>query len=157
MDSNCAVRCIIKPGSPVPVLNAAILRLLDLCLTLHVRLLPEWTSRNNIEFVDALSKKWAGKHPLRPFATDMISAAFPEARIQNPTFTQVANTMSTAIRSPGAVVVVHPVWQGQAWWPRMVSSRSAFIPIGRYQDVLHVQPDGHPLPQWQFQASLFDE
>jgi hypothetical protein len=102
----------------------------------------EWISRTSNGEADRLSKQFdcqyglttrAGERirqrwgPITVVAAEQIgdttrsSAMF----VCVPKFNDIANAISRAIAAEQPIVLVHPIWPGQVWWPRIAAARDA--------------------------------
>ena len=163
MDSACSVHLLLKAGSSSSGTNADVRNIFAVCRRFNIRLLPSWVPRNLNFRADVLSKHWAKIHTetLNPLALQLLRLTFPDSHIEFKRFGTLPKFFRVrfaSTRSLPRLVLIHPVWPAQPWWPALCTHRKKFINLG---DISVLFPTLSPFlavlknkPDWTFQASL---
>lgn len=163
LDSAASVRILLKGGSKHLDLNEHARHILDLALHFIIRLLPKWINRELNKVADRLSKIWADFHleAVSPWTTLLASMRFGNLPItclkvgSLPHFFRRRERFKK-LRTP--LLLLHPRWEGQIWWPQLLSQRVDFLDVGSFEHVYSQLSEGlrncHPKPSWLFQLSL---
>jgi hypothetical protein len=163
MDSQASVKAIIKGSSPKPLVNDALKTISNLCYDFNLRIAPDWTPREDNGTSDWYSKIWADNRKLliNEFMRRLITATFgSQFRLIFPEFGKLPfffRRRSTNITPNIPVILVHPVWPKQPWWPTLLSLRSHHIELGVYSQLITTLDPAQsrsPIPNWKFSASL---
>ena len=154
MDSNCAVRNIIKGGGPVGLLCALVKELWMICTLHDIQLFPVWQRRSEVGMVraDILSKigtEWALLDSFRAMTHTQygMDVSMPD----------VAKAKATVIRllvGQQKAALVLPRWEGQAWWGLLLTHGKHMTPLGDMRTV--VAPNAtYGMPRWDFVLCIF--
>ena len=163
MDSAPGVRILLKGGSKIPHLSVLAKSIHTTCSLFNIRLLPTWISRDLNTEADDLSKRWARLHQVQidPLARSLISVKFPTTTVSMIQFGRLPHFFRKRKNSPRSLppmVLIHPVWTAQQWWPLLLELRKDSLPLGSFADLFSVLPPDLAClknkPRWQFQASL---
>lgn len=152
IDCAGAIYCLLKPGSKHPGQNDIIQRIYTLLARWNVQLVPEWSARELLQFVDDLSKKWENLPLLSEQALLKILRRFPGKPVTLPPPNKIASAILDIRGSSKAKVLVHPVWEAQSWWPILANARHAVLDLGSFSDTFAEKETEQP--EWSFQASL---
>jgi hypothetical protein len=134
MDSFAAIRNLINGGGPVQGLSALVKQWVSWCMTHGITATYKWIPREQNDKADRLSKALDRTYALSQRAMAMIQerwgavTPFERSHVHTPTtnrliaipaFGQIANTIHIIEQYALDVVIVVPVWRGQAWWLRL--------------------------------------
>lgn len=156
MDSQASVKILLKKGSPVPLLNAEIKTIAKICKESEFAMLPDWIERSRNKRADELSKLWSQVdiNQLNPLIVFKLqNQIFPGREIKLLPYGGIARFVRHRKHTSGRhrLILIHPVWTAQYWWPILEENRVDFADIGTYNFVF-LTPKA--APQWNFQASL---
>jgi hypothetical protein len=149
IDSAPSIYCLRKPGSGNPNLNKAVELIVELARLWNVCLIPEWSARELIQKVDDLSKKWERLPGLSDQVIRTLLQKFHGLPIVMPPPNKIGTIISQRKR---AMVLIHPLWTTQSWWPLLNDTRTTVLDIGGFSTVFNENNDEQP--DWLFQASL---
>ena len=123
---------------------------------------PNWIPREENTITDDQSKLWASTRALfitpqthSQIRTNLNTIAviiFPEYGQLSLFFRQRASRMN----NDKTVVVIHPIWPRQPWWPLLLDLRSKHTDLGPFTNFInraHHKMQGKK-PYWMFTASL---
>jgi hypothetical protein len=162
LDSKPAICGLNRKSSKVAALHTHIKHICTTALVHNIRLLPSWISRDSNTEADMLSKIWADFHelPLNPFLQLRIAmecgghtlkckkvGALPFFFRQRARFKKKRT----------ALLLLHPVWTAQMWWPQLLCERTRHFDAGTFSHVFQLSPElrsQHSVPSWRFQVSL---
>jgi hypothetical protein len=155
MDSRNAVRDIMRHGTCTgEQAHERCRRLLVLCRTYEIVLQPLWVPRERNKTADALSKLFASGI-LRPTIRARLQQEFGTSAVFAPKFTAVGTAARALAQQHAQLVVVHPVWPTQAWWPTIAGATTRHVLLGAYKEVFECGHTCHTPPAtWRFRASL---
>jgi hypothetical protein len=90
----------------------------------------EWVPREENKEADRLSKRWADWYRLTERARAGLEkvAATGNMTLKNPPFNEIANTIREAQGNRRDILLVAPIWRGQAWWPALSQHTHFQIP-----------------------------
>jgi hypothetical protein len=130
MDSLPAVRNLLNAGGPKPHLNDLIKRWTSLLEKHDITATIEWVPREENKEADRLSKRWADWYRLTERARAGLEkvAATGNMTLKNPPFNEIANTIREAQGNRRDILLVAPIWRGQAWWPALSQHTHFQIP-----------------------------
>ena len=149
IDSAASIFCLLKPGSRSRDLNGVVKLIYELTTSWNVFLVPEWSARELLQMVDDLSKKWENLPGLSEQALLNILRKFHGIPVVMPPPNKIGTMIHRAVRT---VVVVHPVWPSQNWWPLLSERRVASLDLGDFSNTF--DETNETQPEWCFQASL---
>ena len=151
-DSDNARLGINSFGSNTPNTNNLLLTIWDTATTFNIKLTADWICREKNTLADQLSKIWDRQW-------ELTSHARTAARSLNPTFTiHIATPKFTKTGSLLAclsqrLIIIHPIWRSQSWWPLLQSLSYKSVRLGTFVDTFHHHTGSEP-PAWEFSATL---
>lgn len=163
MDSAPSIQILLRGGSKIPDLNTHAKNIIETAQRFNIRLLPIWVNRENNTVADELSKVWASFHtekisPYLVLHASMIHGNIPLTCKKVGELPHFFNVRARYKKRRTRLLLLHPVWEAQIWWPHLVNQRSHFFEAGDFSTVFpelssrirHVEPK----PTWRFQVSL---
>lgn len=163
LDSSSSVRILLKGGSKLLELNIHARHILELASHFNIRLLPKWIDREQNKVADRLSKIWADFHleAINPWTTLLASIHFrnlPLTCLKVGSLPHLFRKRQRFKKLRTPLLLLHPKWEGQIWWPQLLSQRTDFVDIGSFENVFPQLSEGlrdcQPRPSWFFQISL---
>ena len=155
-DSKAATSNLSNLGSTTVDCTHVTRKICELTLSMNIDLIVTWKPRELLADVDKLSKVWqlCDMSSLNPVCRRRIEKTWPHLQVIFPEFNQLKNLLSKRLCSSSNfnVVLIHPVWQSQVWWPTLISFRSNFIELGNYHMCFPNKLEQKP--QWLFHASV---
>ena len=153
LDSKPSVANLAKGGGPILALCAVVKQLWVEWDALGVTSTFRWLPRETMEMkrVDEASK--ALSFSLKPELQVELSLEFQREFI-SVSYNQIANTIECILARKRRCALVVPRWEAKSWWPVMVRSSSAIIPIGRHC-ISFVSSLSHKPVDWSFCAAIF--
>jgi hypothetical protein len=163
MDSKCSIFLLTKAGGSISLSNNFLVRsFFQTASKYNISLVFTWVEReSNIE--DRLSKIWAAMHldSLCPTIPPLLNLSFPSTPFRLIQFGTLRHFLSNRRNSPRSLpplVLIHPVWEAQPWWPILVSLRKQSVEIGVFAAVFPTLSSDisrqSSQPSWRFQATL---
>jgi len=169
MDSFAAIRNLQKGGGPVAPLVDLIKEWSKWCTENRVTCTYKWISREENTEADRLSKaldvQWGLSRSAREIierkwgpVTGQESKSTPNATaVAVPLFNEISNTIHSILHHNSRMILVHPVWEGQPWWPLMRKAAQA-IDLPPASDSLRSDRGNITALErsgWRMRASLF--
>jgi hypothetical protein len=111
----------------------------------------DWTLGE--EAYQAIVSRWGQVEPLNR-ETLAYSAGQPKRLIlATPKFGQIMTTIQIAEQFTLPIVIVHPVWQAQVWWPRL-ASESDYIRLPHADEcIIPIGDRVGPFMGWEMRAT----
>ena len=175
MDSEAAVTCLMKGGGHESNCNSILQEIWTWCKVHKVRTAVEWVPREANQRADLLSKRMAGMW--RPKAKTLrimraqwsIEEFIKEAKTVSmmgqksvrwvcPDFNRIGFMIGDIIRRRRKVILLHPVWEAQYWWPILLDNRTQWCDLpGKIEDNFDLDRTDAPkvAPGWKMQMSYF--
>ena len=153
LDSKPSVANLENGGGPVATLCAVIKLLWLEWESLGVTSVFRWLPRETMEMrrVDEASK--ALSFWLKPELQVELSRSF-EREFISVSYNQIANAIECILARRRRCALVVPRWEAKSWWPVLVRSSSAIIPIGRHC-IMFVSSLVFKPVDWNFCAAVF--
>lgn len=163
MDSYAAVRNIVKGGGPSDDCCAVVQRIWRWCDENKVRMTVDWVPRGENKKADQLSKtcptKWrlsqAGWLTLRKCLQNKYKEVRSVSEASHlpqgttgvifPDLNSVGQCVNDIVRGKlrGPVVLIHPVWNYQTWWTRLVEHRARGMVVGKWSEACTTGDGGY--------------
>jgi len=159
MDSRPATRNLVKGGGPVPELCDVVRVIWKFCEENKTTPTYFWVPRKENKVADELSKLAAGELTLGAELRARIEHEFAPKWLGErvvwvtPKWAQVGGALKLAQDARESVMMVHPIWQSQPWWPLMEKQTIARVELSQ-QDVLRsISNLKQGIPKWKFAVS----
>jgi hypothetical protein len=164
LDSAPSIGILLRSGSKIAELNIHAKNIYATALRYNIRVVPTWTPREDNELADEMSKVWANFHTeqiaqiIRTRA-NLVFGVIPLTCMKVgklPHFFFRVRDRYKKKRTP--LLLLHPVWVAQLWWPHITDQRKKFINVGSFNQVfpklsIGLRSLSHQ-PSWRFQISL---
>ena len=159
MDSFTGMRNLVKGGGPVAELSTVVKQIWRLCDELKVDARYMWIPRERNTSADALSKLASADFDVVPHARSAVEAKMNlrqnEVDWCVPSLGRVNDAVRFAQLTGRKLLLVHPIWPSQPWWPALTAITVQRSALTRDQ-ITRPATSGTRVsqPNWDFAVSL---
>jgi hypothetical protein len=156
MDSNPAIRNLMKGGGPKPHLCNTVKEWWTFCDKNNIRCTYTWVPREENTRADELSKVNSSKWPLsrQSIITIRQNRRFSELPMYSPDYNQISNTINHMMAKREIAILIHPRWPAQIWWPTLLKLRRDQIELGTMAKACIAT--NHQYRPWHLLATIVD-